>query len=54
MQWSLCYGAIITMVATAGLVWWALGRAPETSRFEALRGMLGASVATAPNPGDHP
>jgi MFS family permease len=54
VQWSLCYGAIITMVATAGLVWWALGRAPETSRFEALRSMLGASVATAPNPGDHP
>ena len=54
VQWSLCYGAIITMVATAGLVWWALGRAPETSRFEALRNLLGASVATAPNPGDHP
>jgi len=54
VQWSLCYGAIITMIATAGLVWWALGRAPETSRFEALRTMLGASVATAPNPGEHP
>jgi MFS family permease len=54
VQWSLCYGAIITMVSTAGLVWWALGRAPETSRFEALRTLLGASAAAAPNPGDHP
>jgi MFS family permease len=54
VQWSLCYGAIITMIATAGLVWWALGRAPETSRFEALRTLLGPSVASAPNPGDHP
>jgi MFS family permease len=54
VQWSLCYGAIITMIATAGLVWWALGRAPETSRFEALRTLLGASVAAAPNPGEHP
>src|SRR3954451_3156791 len=54
VQWSLCYGAIITMVATAGLVWWALGRAPETSRFEALRTLIGASAAAAPNPGERP
>jgi MFS family permease len=54
VQWSLCYGAIITMVATAGLVWWALGRAPETSRFEALRSLLGASAAAAPSPGERP
>ena len=54
VQWSLCYGAIITVVATAGLVWWALGRAPEASRFEALRNMLGASAAAGPNPGEHP
>lgn len=54
VQWSLCYGAIITMVATGGLVWWALGRAPESSRFEALRSLRGTSVAAAPNPGDRP
>ena len=54
VQWSLCYGAIVTVAATAGLVWWALGRAPETSRFEALRNLLGASVAAAPNPGERP
>jgi MFS family permease len=54
VQWSLCYGAIITMLATAGLVWWALGRAPETSRYEALRNLFGASAAAAPNPGEHP
>jgi MFS family permease len=54
VQWSLCYGAVITMVATAGLVWWALGRTPETSRFEALRTLLGASAAVAPNPGERP
>jgi MFS family permease len=54
VQWSLCYGAIITMLATAGLVWWALGRTPATSRFEALRTLLGASAAVAPNPGERP
>jgi MFS family permease len=54
VQWSLCYGAIITLVATGGLVWWALGRAPEASRFEAFRSLIGASAAAAPNPGEHP
>ena len=54
LQWSLCYGAIITLLATGGLVWWALGRQEQASRFEALRGMFGASTAAAPNPGEHP
>ena len=31
-----------------------LGRTAETSRFEALRKLLGASAAAAPNPGEHP
>jgi MFS family permease len=54
LQWSLCYGAIITLFAVGGLVWWALGRSAETSRFVALRNMLAASSAAAPNPGEHP
>jgi MFS family permease len=54
LQWSLGYGAIITLLATAWLVWWALGRAPEASRFEAFRNLVGTSAAAAPNPGEHP
>ncbi len=54
LQWSLCYGAIITLMAVGGLVWWALGRSAETSRFVALRNLLAASTAAAPNPGEHP
>ena len=54
LEWSLCYGAIITLLATGGLVWWALGRSPEVSRFEALRMVLAGSSAAAPNPSEHP
>jgi len=54
LQWSLGYGAIITLLATAWLVWWALGRAPEVSRFEAFRNLVGTSAVAAPNPGEHP
>src|SRR5262245_53334873 len=54
LEWSLCYGAIITLFAVGGLVWWALGRAPELSRFEALRSLLTASDAAAPSPSERP
>jgi MFS family permease len=54
LQWSLCYGAIITLLATGGLVWWALGQREESSRVDALRTLLGASSAAAPNPSEHP
>lgn len=54
LQWSLLYGPLITLVATAGLVWWALGRREEPSRFAALRSILAANTAGAPNPGERP
>jgi MFS family permease len=54
LEWSLCYGAIITLLATGGLVWWALGQREEASRVEALRTLLGASSAAAPSPSEHP
>jgi MFS family permease len=54
LQWSLCYGAIITLFAVGGLVWWALGQSPEPSRFAALRSLLSAEDAEAPDPAEHP
>lgn len=54
LEWSLGYGAIVTLLATSGLVWWALGRHEEQSRFAALRSILSASAAAAPNPGERP
>jgi MFS family permease len=53
LEWSLCYGAIITLLATGGLVWWALGQR-QTTRVETLRTLLGAASAAAPNPSEHP
>jgi MFS family permease len=54
LEWSLGYGAIITLVSISGLVWWALGRRPEESRFEVLRTLLGSPTAMAPSPSEHP
>jgi MFS family permease len=54
LEWSLGYGAIISLVAVAGLVWWALGRRPEESRYEVLRTLLGSSTAVAPSTSERP
>ncbi len=54
LEWSLGYGAIITLLSVAGLVWWALGRRPAESRFEVLRTLLGSPTAVAPSPSEHP
>ena len=54
LEWSLGYGAIITLVAVGGLVWWALGQRPQESRFEVLRTLLGSPTAVAPSPSEHP
>jgi MFS family permease len=54
LQWSLAYGAIVTLTTTVGVVWWALGRRPLESRFEVLRNLLGASTPVAPSPSEHP
>jgi MFS family permease len=63
LEWSLGYGAVITIVTMLGLVWWALGRQEDRSRFAALRSMLApssaspsasASAVAAPNPGERP
>ena len=47
-------GAIISLVAVAGLIWWALGQRPDESRYEVLRTLLGASSAVAPSASEHP
>ncbi len=54
LEWSLAYGAIVTLVAVAGMVWWALGRRETESRFDVLRTLLGSSTTLAPSPSEHP
>ena len=54
LEWSLGYGAIVTLTTTVGVVWWALGRRPLESRFEVLRNLLGSSTPVAPSPSEHP
>ena len=54
LQWSLCYGAIITLVADGGLVWWALGRG---DRDVAVRGPAHPARRLdggGTEPGEHP
>lgn len=54
LEWSLAYGAIISLLAVGALIWWALGQRPETSRFEVLRTLLGSSTAVAASHSEHP
>lgn len=54
LEWSLAYGALISIAAVLGLVWWALGRRPEQSRSDVLRTLLGADRARAPSPSERP
>jgi hypothetical protein len=54
LEWSLGYGAIITLLTMSGFVWWALGRQEHQSRFTALRSIFSASAVAAPNPGERP
>jgi MFS family permease len=54
LEWALAYGAIVTLVAVGGLIWWGLGQRPDESRYEALRTLLGASSAVAPSTSERP
>jgi MFS family permease len=54
LEWSLAYGALISLAAVLALAWWALGRRPEQSRGQALRTLLGADRPRAPSPTEHP
>ena len=54
LEWSLGYGAIVSLVAVAGLIWWALGRRPEESRYQVLRTLLGAPTTIAPSTSERP
>jgi MFS family permease len=54
LPWSLAYGAIITLVAVGALIWWALGRRPDETRYDVLRTLLGAPTAVAPSTSEHP
>lgn len=52
LAWSIAYGAVITLLAVFGLIWWELGQRPEPTRREAVRTLLGASTPVAPTPGE--
>jgi MFS family permease len=54
LEWSLAYGAVITLTTVSALVWWALGRRVAETRFEVLRTLLGSSTPVAPSPSEHP
>lgn len=54
LEWSLAYGALISLGAVAGLAWWALGRRPHETRSDVLRTLLGADRARAPSPSERP
>lgn len=54
LEWSVAYGALISLAAIGGLIWWALGRRPQESRSDVLRTLLGAPTAVAPSASEHP
>jgi MFS family permease len=54
LPWSIAYGAVITLVAVAGLVWWALGADPQVSRLSAFRSRFAGVNALAPNASERP
>jgi MFS family permease len=54
LPWSIAYGAVITLVAVAGLVWWALGVDPQVSRLSAFRSRFSSVNALAPNASERP
>lgn len=54
LEWSLGYGAVISLAAVLVLVWWGLGNRPEATRFEVIRTLLGSSTPLAPSPTEHP
>ncbi len=54
LEWSVAYGALISLAAIGGLIWWALGRRPQESRYDVLRTLLGAPTAVAPSASEHP
>lgn len=54
LEWSLGYGAVISLLAVFALIWWALGRRPQESRYEVLRTLLGAPTPVAPSTTERP
>jgi MFS family permease len=54
LEWALAYGAIISLVAVGGLIWWGLGQRPDETRYEALRTLLGAASPIAPSTSERP
>lgn len=53
LGWSIAYGAVICLLTTVGLIWWALGRRPDQPRAATLRSLLGTSTPVAPAAEEH-
>jgi MFS family permease len=53
LGWSIAYGGVICLLATVGLIWWALGGRPDQSRAATLRSLLGTSSPVAPAAEEH-
>ena len=54
LEWSLAYGAMVSLAAVMALAWWALGTRPSESRYTVLRNLLGSSSPMAASPSEHP
>ncbi|MEO6571481.1 MAG: MFS transporter, partial [Ilumatobacteraceae bacterium] len=54
LEWSLGYGAIISLAAVLAMVWWGLGRQPDASRSAVLRSLLGSNTPIAASHSEHP
>jgi MFS family permease len=54
LEWSLAYGAMISLTAVLVLVWWALGTRVAQTRYEVLRNLLSSSSPVAASPSEHP
>ncbi|TVR27905.1 MAG: MFS transporter [Ilumatobacter sp.] len=53
-EWSLAYGAIISLAAVAVLGWWALSRGSPVRGVPDLRNLRRNVVAVGPSPHEHP
>lgn len=53
-EWSLAYGALISLATVAAMIWWTLGRHRPTGRLAMARSLLGTSwTAVAPSSAEH-
>lgn len=54
VQWSLAYGAIITLVSVLALIWWALSRGSSVRGVPDLRALRSGVAAFGASPAERP